>query len=98
MAKDKAASTATAAPKSRRDTGNLPLADAMTALMRELMKGRKDRTELKGKVPYGNYTSLCNQLLEQGLIKSEKTDEDTHTYYVLTAKGRQQLQKKAPAK
>lgn len=96
-AKTPAASKTPAAPKekaARRTTGNLPLADAMMGILREVQKGRKTRTELKDKVPYGNYTALCAQLLEEGLIKAQKTDEDKYTYYDITAKGRQRLQKK----
>lgn len=93
-----AATAAPAKPKAAKKpaTGspNLSLADARAKFMRELLKGRKNRTDLKKLVNYGNYTALCHGLIDDGMIKAEKTDEDPMVFYVLTAKGRANAQKK----
>ena len=78
----------------RRDTGNLSFDDAVKAVLKELLRGRKTRTELKAKAPYGNYTSLCSSMEDAGLIKKEdKKEGDVNTYYVITAKGKNQATK-----
>lgn len=71
-------------------TGNLGLEDARTAILKALAKAPATRTELKAKAPYGNYTALCNGLVEDGLIEALEKDTEVSSYqqYGLTAKGR----------
>lgn len=71
-------------------TGNLGLEDARTAILKALVKAPATRTELKAKAPYGNYTALCNGLVEDGLIEALEKDTEVSSYqqYGLTAKGR----------
>lgn len=89
MAKKSTSPAKVAAPKSDKSTtGNLPLEDARLAVLKVLAKGRANRTALKSAAPYGNYSALMGVLEEEGLVKVEKLEEDTHQHYTITAKGR----------
>jgi hypothetical protein len=79
-----------AAKPAKAATGNLGLEDARTAILKALVKAPATRTELKAKAPYGNYTALCNGLVEDGLIEALEKDTEVSSYqqYGLTAKGR----------
>lgn len=76
------------AAKPRASTGNLSFEDARAKILKELAKGRKTRTELKGVAPYGNYTGLMAKLEEEGVLKGDKGEEDAYVTYELTSKGR----------
>lgn len=79
-----------AAKPAKAATGNLGLEDARTAILKALVKAPATRTELKAKAPYGNYTALCNGLVEDGLIEALEKDTEVSSYqqYGLTVKGR----------